>query len=165
MIHFEMGTVGDAGFNYKCNCTSDDARRVEWALGSSMQNQIMVGDDFCVTPDFYVSNGSWFKLFDLNVNRTNTNGVGFHINAVIENLNTLDQIKPSSMGFDENGVKRGLEYYADLLGDILEVKPGMGSLCCSPTNNLVHLMTMENMFTEGLRQSRKFQAHDVSAHR
>ncbi len=148
MIHFEMGTVGDAGFHYACQCTSPDARDVEWALGSSMQNQRMVGDDYCVTPDFYVANGSWFKLFGLNVNVTHTGGVGFHINAVIENLDTLDQIRPSLMGFDEEGVKRGMEYYGNLFGDILEIKPGMAGIHCCPTNNLVHLMTMENMFTE-----------------
>lgn len=146
MIHFEMGTVGDPGFHYSCQCTSGDARNVEWALGNSMQNHFMIGDDYCVTPDFYVSNGSWMQLFGLNPNRTHTNGVGFHINAVIENLENLDQIKPSPMGFDEEGVKRGMEYYGDLFGDILEIKPGMGSPACCPTNNLVQLMTMENMF-------------------
>ncbi len=148
MIHFEMGTVGDAGFHYTCQCTSQDARNVEWALGSSMQNQTMVGDDLCVTPDFYVSNGGWFKLFGLDVNKTHTNNVGYHINAVIETLDTLDQIQPSPMGFDEEGVKRDMEYYGDLFGDILEITPGMNGLYCCPTNNLVHLMTMENMYTE-----------------
>ena len=148
MIHFEMGTVGDKGFHYECQCASQDARSVEWALGNSMQNQVTVGDDFPVTAEFYVSNGSWMKLFDLEPNRTRTNGVGFHINAVIESLDTLDQIKPSPMGFDEEGVKRGLEYYGDLFGDILDVKPGMGGLYCCPTNNLVQLMTMENLYME-----------------
>ena len=148
MIHFEMGTVGDAGFHYQCRCASDDARSVERSLGNSMQNQVMVGDDFPVTPDFYVANGSWMKLFDLSPNHTRTSGVGFHINAVIESLDTLDQIKPSPMGFDEDGVRRGLEFYGDLFGDILDVKPGMGGLYCCPTNNLVQLMTMENLYME-----------------
>lgn len=148
MIHFEMATVGDAGFHYQCQCTSQDARDVELALGSSMQNQVMIGDDLCVTPDFYVANGSWFKPFGLDVDHTCSDGVGFHINAVIENLDTLDMLKPSSMGFDKNGVKRGMEYYGDLFGDILEVKPGMGGLYCVPTNDIVNLMTMENMLIE-----------------
>ncbi len=148
MIHFEMGTVGDAGFHYECKCTSNDARSIEWGLGESMQNHFMVGDDRPVTPDIYVSNGGWMKLFNLNANRTHAEGVGFHINAVIENLDTLDQIQPSPMGFDRSGIKRGMEYYGDLFGDILEIKPGMGSLGCCPTNNLVNLMTMDNMFTE-----------------
>jgi hypothetical protein len=148
MIHFEMGTVGDSGFHYGCKCTSNDARNVEWILGESMQNHVMIGDDRTVTGDFFVGYSSWMKLFDLSPNRTNTNGVGFHINAVIENLDTLDQIKPSPMVFDEESFKRGLEYYGDLFGDILEIKGGMGSIGISPTNNLVQLMTMENMFTE-----------------
>ncbi len=148
MIHFEMGTIGDRGFHYDCKNTSDDARRIEWGLGESMQNHNMVGDDRVVTGDFYVGYGSWMKLFDLAPNRTHTNGVGFHINAVIDNLDTLDQIKPSPMGFDEESFKRNLEYYGDILGDILEVKGGMGSIGICPTNNLVQLMTMENMFTE-----------------
>ena len=148
MVHFEMGTVGDTGFNYACQCTSPDAREVEMALGRSIQNQIMVGDDSCITPDFYVSNGGSFKLFGLDANITHTGIVGYHINAVIENLDTLEQIRPSHMVFDEEGVKRGMEYYGDLFGDILEVKPGMNGFHCCPNNQLLHLMTMENMFTE-----------------
>ncbi|MDD4772157.1 MAG: uroporphyrinogen decarboxylase family protein [Eubacteriales bacterium] len=148
MIHFEMGTVGDRGFHYECRCTSDDARHIEWVLGESMQNHFMVGDDRPVTGDFYVGYGSWMKLFDLNPSRTNTDGVGFHINAVIENLDSLDQIKPSPMGFDEGSLGRSQEYYGDILGDILDIRGGMGSIGISPTNNLVQLMTMENMFTE-----------------
>ena len=148
MIHFEMGTVGDAGFNYTCQCTSPDARDVEMLLGRSMQNQIMVGDDNCITPDFYVSNGGSFKLFGLNPQLTFSGSVGYHINAMIENLDTLEQIRPSHVSFDEEGVKRGTEYYGDLFGDILEIKPGMNGFHCCPNNNLIHLMTMENMFTE-----------------
>lgn len=148
MIHFEMGTVGDSGFHYSCKCTSDDARHVEWSLGESMQNHVMVGDDRAVTGDFFVGYNTWMKLFDISPSRTNTNGVGFHINAVIENLDTMDQIKPSPMVFDEESFKRGLGYYGELFGDILEIKGGMGSIGISPTNNLVQLMTMENMFTQ-----------------
>lgn len=148
MIHFEMGTVGDKGFKYECRCTSGDARNIEWQLGESMQNYVMVGDDRVVTPDFYVGYGSWFKLFDLNPDCTRTEGVGFHINPVIKSLDSLDDIRPSTMGFDEESFKRSWEYYGDILGDILEIKGGMGSIGISPTNNLVHLMTMENMFTE-----------------
>ena len=148
MIHFEMGTVGDPGFKYECQCTSPDARNVEWQLGESMQNYVMVGDDRAVTPDFYVSYGSWFKLFDMTPDRTMTDGIGFHINPQITSLDSLENIKPSSMGFDEGSFKRSYEYYGDLFGDILEVKGGMSCTGISPTNSLVHLMTMENMFTE-----------------
>ena len=148
MIHFEMGTVGDAGFQYQCRCVSDDARSVEWGLGNSMQNQVMVGDDFPVTPDWYVSNGSGMTLFGLQPHRTRpkTGGVGFHIDPVIEDLDSLDPFVPSPMWFDEDGVRRGTEYYGDLFGDILEIKPGMSALYCCPTNNLVQLMSMENLF-------------------
>ncbi len=146
MIHFEMGTVGDAGFHYQCKCVSGDARNIEWMIGESMQNHVMVGDDRVVSNEFYVGYNSWMQLFGLSPNRTGTDGVGFHINAVIDNLDTLDMIKPSPMGFDEESFNRNIEYYGDILGDILDVKGGMGSIGICPTNNLVQLMTMENMF-------------------
>ena len=148
MIHFEMGTVMEPEFHYTCRCTSDDARQVEADLGRYMQNQVMVGDDYCVTGDFFVGYNSWIRLFDLTPERINVPGIGYHINPVLENLDTLDILNPSAMDFDETSADRALEYYGDLFGDILDVKKGQGSLYCVPTNLLVHLMSMENMFVE-----------------
>ena len=148
MIHFEMGTVGTPGFQYECKCTSPDARSFEWSMGSEMQNYKMVGDDRAVTDDFFVGNGFWIKPFAMNLKKTHTDGVGFHIDPVVETLDDLDFIKPSPMGFDGESLPRTMALTQDTFGDILEVKEGMGGLYCCPTSFLVHMMGMENMFVE-----------------
>ena len=149
IIYFEMGTVGDAGFNYSCKCESSDARGYEWNLGNEMQNYIMIGDDRAVTADYTIGYGSGMKLFNLDAKRTNTDGIGFHIDPVIKNLDTLDQIQPSPMWYDDKAnAAKWFEQAQDLFGDILNVRYGQGSLYFVPTNNLVQLMSMETMFTE-----------------
>lgn len=145
MIHFEIATVQDAGLHYFCQCTSPDARDAEWKLGESMQNHLMVGDDRCVTPDFYISPHAGMQLFGLTAERTQK-GLGYHIRPVIENLDTLDALHPSKMRFDEEGIRRDREFYGDLFGDILNIREGQGAFCFFPTNILVHLMSMENLF-------------------
>ena len=82
-------------------------------LGRSMQNQVMVGDDYCVTGDFFVGYNSWIRLFDLTPERINVPGIGYHINPVLENLDTLDILNPSAMDFDETSADRALEYYGE----------------------------------------------------
>ena len=146
MIHFEMGTVGTPGFQYACRCTSPDARWMESQMGSEMQNYKMVGDDRAVTGDFFVGNGFWIKPFGMDLKKTHTDGIGFHIDPVVEDLSDLSFIKPSPMGYDGDGIRKNRELAEDTFGDILEVREGMSGLYCCPTSFLVHMMGMENMF-------------------
>lgn len=148
VVVFEMGTVGDAGFNYECKTQSDDARSFEYALGESMQNYKMIGDDRPCTPDFIVGNSFGIRPFSLEPNITHSDGVGFHINPIINDLDSLDFIKPSRMSFNAESGQRRYEAAAELFGDILEVKRGMGSIAICPTYDIVILMTMDNMFAE-----------------
>ncbi|MGN1345517.1 MAG: hypothetical protein ACI4V1_01920 [Eubacteriales bacterium] len=148
MIHFEMGTVGTPGFQYECKCVSGDARSLEWTMGSEMQNYKMVGDDRAVTGDFYVGNGFWIQPFGIELKRTHTSGIGFHIDPVVEDLDNLDFIQPSRMGFDGESRQRTMELAGDIFGDLLEIKAGMSALYCCPTQFVVNMMGMENMFVE-----------------
>lgn len=146
MIHFEMGTVGDKGFNYQCKCESGDARSMEWNMGSQMANYKMVGDDRVVSDDFTIGNGFWMQPFGLSGKRTHTDGVGFHIDPVVDDLDNLDFIKESPMGFDHEGSVKWKEQVDDVLGDILDVRWGMGSIGLCPTQFLVNILGMETMF-------------------
>ncbi len=159
MIHFEMGTVGMPGFHYSCKCTSPDARSLEWSMGEQMQNYKMVGDDRAVTGDYFVGNGCWIKPFDIDIKQTPTDGIGFHIDPVVEDLEDLSFIRPSPMGFsDPDNLRRGLDFAGDVFGDILDVKPGMSALYCCPTQFVVRMMGMENMFVEMLANPENFLA-------
>lgn len=145
-IHFEMWTVGDKGFNYECKCVSPEAVAIESQLGNRIANHKMVGDDRVVTDDFVCSYKSSFVPFGLNIEKTNTSGVGFHINSQIKDLSNTDIIKPSTMSFDYEGSVKWQEFVQEQIGDILNVRMGMNSIGVCLTNEIVHRMEMDNMF-------------------
>lgn len=146
MINFEMWTVADDGFNYSCKCTSEAARDIEYQIGAAMQGELMVGDDKVVSGDFVCRYHSRMLPFDMEVQRTKTDGLGIHIEEQIHDLYSVEKLQPSSMSFDIEASLRWKAYVEDVIGDILPVRMGMGSLNASITNEVVHRMGMENMF-------------------
>ncbi len=146
VVHFEMDTVEDKGFRYQCVCESDEARRIELALGNSMANYKMVGDDTVVTPEFIVYPQSTFEAFSIPAKRVSTQGVGFHVEPVIEELSQVQSLLPAKIEFDMEGSLAWKDFVEEQIGDILTVRMGMPSLEVSLTQSVVLRMGMENMF-------------------
>ena len=146
MIHFEVGSIADDGFNYKCKCTSPDAVKIEHQLGQSLTNFKMTGDDRVVTNDFVCQYDSDFSPFDMPIKKTLTDGIGFHIEGQIQNLEDMSLIKPSKVSYDFERSIKNKEFAEELLGDILDVRMGMNSFYVCLTNDIVHRMEMDNMF-------------------
>jgi hypothetical protein len=146
MIHFEMVTVGDKGFNYECKCENEDAKAIEIQIGNAIANHKMVGDDRVVTNEFIVPYFSSFIPFNMPIKKTTTDGIGFHIEEQIKSLENTDLIKKSYMNFDLEKSIKNKEFAEEVLGDILNVRFGMNSLYVCMTNEIVHRMGMENMF-------------------
>jgi hypothetical protein len=146
MIHFEMWPIVDKGFNYECKCQSDDAKAIEKQIGNNIGNYKMVGDDRVVTDEFIVPYFSKIIPFNMPIKKTLTDGVGFHIEEQIKTLDNIDLIKKSYMEFDYEKSIKNKEFVEDVLGDIINVRFGMGSLYVCMTNEIVHRMGMENMF-------------------
>lgn len=146
MITFEMWTVGDEGFNYKCKCTSKEARDIEYQLGAALQSGPMTGDDTVVSGDYVCHYHSHMLPFNMEIKRTTTDGIGVHIEEQIKDLSNVESLQPTSMHFDMEASLQWKALVEDVLGDILPVRMGMGSLNASITNEIVHRMGMENMF-------------------
>ena len=146
LIHFEMSTVGDGGFRYECKCESEEASALEYLLGESIANHKLIGDDRPVSDEFICTYRSGLVPFDMPVKKVHAEGVGFHIEPQIEDLDDLSLIKPSSTSFDLDGSKEWKVFVEEQIGDILDVKPGMNGLYVCLTNDIVHRMGMENMF-------------------
>jgi len=159
MIHFEMDTVGDAGFYPVCKCESPAAREIEHTLQRNMMNYKMVGDDRVVPPHFGIGYGAYMIPFNIHVKRVNTDGIGYHIEAQIENLEQdFELIKPSEFVIDKTGTAARVELAESVIGDVLPVVRENLGFCACLTNNIVHLMSMENMFTAMFDSPDKFHA-------
>ncbi|MFA7637056.1 MAG: hypothetical protein WCX81_04765 [Monoglobales bacterium] len=146
MIHFEVITVVDKGFNYECKCTSPDAVAIERQLGNSLTNYKMVCDDRVVTDDFVCLYESSFVPFNIPIKKVATDGIGFHIESQIHDLQDVSILKPSTMTFDYEKSLKWKEFVQEQIGDILNVRMGMDSFCVCLTSDIVHLMGMDNMF-------------------
>lgn len=148
LIHFEMASVIEKGFNPQPECEGEDARKIEREILNNSRNHKMVDDDRVVPNDYTIQYRAGLEPFDMPVKRINTDGVGFHIEPQIGDLTTdMHLIKKSTTSFDKPGTLEWKAVVEDVIGDILPVRIGMGCIYAGITNNIVQRMTMENMFT------------------
>jgi len=146
-VYFEMGTVRDRGFLPECICENEAARYIERTLLSNMMNHKMVGDDRVVPGVFGCGYDSSLLPFGLPVKSVRTGGIGYHIEQQIEDLERdFNLLKPSPIEFDRDGSLARRDFAESVIGDILPVVMEMGGFYVCMTNNIIHLMNMENMF-------------------
>ncbi len=148
MITIELDTFRDEIIPPLLRCEGEEARGIEASLYANFVNHTLFGDDF-VVDDFYgVSPQCWFKPFDLDLHVTHADlGVGHHFDPVISDLHEdFHKLKKSSFHVDMEGTRKRIDYLNGLFGDILPVRLKGGALVSCLTQDVVHLMGMENMF-------------------
>lgn len=93
-----------------------------------------------------------FTLFDTPITAkhasgVNSNSLGHQFNYVIKDLEEdFPKLKKTTFGVNREETINRKNYLEELLGDVLPVKLTMGALSSVPTQDIVHLMGMENMF-------------------
>ena len=129
-------------------CESGFAREVEQAFLMTLANHKWIPDDKVVPPAFCIGVPSHFKPFGLEVKRQELNGSVGH--QFIHQINDLEEdfhlLGPST--WDSPGMSSVLERKAileSIFGDILPVEVIGHGLYSVPTQDLVHIMGMENM--------------------
>ncbi len=129
-------------------CESNFAREVETALLMKWADHQYVRDDKVVPDVFGIGVPSWFKPFGMDVKRQELDGSVGH--QFIHQINDLEEdfelIKPSTYGSPGlAGVRARQEALQEIIGDILPVKILGRCLYAVPTQDLVHMMGLENM--------------------
>ena len=129
-------------------CESEEGRRLERLLLSNIVNHKYFGDDTFVRDHIPVTLGSGFKPFDLDVQVEHTAGLGHHFVSVITDLETdFEKLKPSSFHVEPRAeAEKRADCLNEIMGDILPAKITGQSLYVVPTQNIVHLMSMEDMY-------------------
>ncbi|MDF2613044.1 MAG: hypothetical protein K0S71_830 [Clostridia bacterium] len=151
MIHIEIDTFEDELLEGRMKCEGAFARSIEKQLHHNVLNHEIVGDDKVVPDHFPIRWKSYFKLFGFDITKESAKdsqgrNLGHHFNYTISDL---EEDFPN-LGRTEFGVDREetLCYKAlleEIFGDILPVKIVFDCLYAVPTQDIVHMMGMENM--------------------
>lgn len=152
MIHIEIDTFEHELIPPRIKCESELARQIETEIYRQILNYELFEDDRVVPDYFPVTWKTWFHLFNIIVNTTHAKSddgseLGHHFNHVITNLaNDMGSLSETSFGVDKEGTLEYLKHVEEVIGDILPVRLVGKGLYSVPTQLVVHLMSMENLF-------------------
>lgn len=148
MVHVEVDTFAQDVVTPTLACTGKEARGIEFSLRSRMICLEEFDDDWVVPPYFPIGLRTFFVPFGIRVEREFAgNSIGHHFKPVIRDLERdFEKLGRSEFGADLEGTQRYKEFCEELFGDILpcRIVSGCGYSCL--TQDIVHIMSMEDMF-------------------
>lgn len=148
MIHLEIDNFTQEVLFPEMQCEDPMARRIEERLLHNFYNMQVLDDDKVVAPYF----GVWWDLelrpwgFDVLKDVDANGGIGQHFREQVEELGEeMDKFRPSRFRLETEKTNEYFKAAQDVFGDILPVKHTGKSLTCWLTQDLVHIMGMQNM--------------------
>lgn len=150
MIHFETWTC-EKELLPDLKCESEAARRIELKLLRNVVNHELIDDDTVVPSFFMIEWDMDFLLFNLKVEREYSKDIegrdiGHKFLHPIKDLyRDMHLLGPTYFSVDRERTMKWKAFLEDVLGDILPVRLGMGSIAVCLSQDVVHLMGMENM--------------------
>lgn len=152
MVTIELGTFAGDIIPNLMRCQGEEARKLEWELLGRMVNHKLFEDDSVIPAYMPVTIPTSFVPFGLPVTAehaldTQGEDLGHHFNAQISDLEEdFHKLGPSVYSvYPEEARKRQAEL-EELFGDILPARLVGHSLYFCPTQDIVHIMSMEDMF-------------------
>lgn len=173
VLHIEINTFEDEVIGPRLKCADPVAREIEARLWRSMINLTEFDDDK-VVPDYYgISQEYDYQPlgFEIRMHHAADGGLGHQFEHQISDLKE----EFSKLG-TSRFIPRDAAFHAhfdaaqDVIGDILPVRRVMPSLYATPTQDIVHIMGLENMlyalydYPEELRQMIERIADGYIAH-
>ncbi len=152
VIHIEVDTFAHEAITPLMQCEDDFARSLEYRLLHNCINLDTFDDDKVVAPFYQTGYHSWFQLFGHNikesvVKKEDGTEMGHTFEHIIDDLgDDFDKVlSKSNYGVDKEGTFNYIDRVNDVFGDILPVKLVSNCLYSVPTQQVVHMMGMENM--------------------
>ncbi len=147
MFRAELWTFEEDILPPLMQCEDEQARKVEAMLLRNVVNHELFRDDTLVPDHITIRPQGWFIPFGLKVAREETGSLGHRFIPHIEDLEAdFEKLGPSQYGVEKEKAARDAEYLGELFGDILPIRPDGFSLYASPMQDIVHIMSMEDMF-------------------
>jgi len=147
MVYIELWTFENEIIPPLLKCKGEQARSIEAGIYRNIVNHTMFGDDYPVPDYFPVTYSPGMKLFDIDIEIIKTGGLGHQFVHLINDLGEdFHKLKKSTYSFNTEAVHKRVDNLNEILGDALPVKIVGNALYSVPTQLIVHLMGMENMF-------------------
>lgn len=158
LVTVETATFVEEAVPQLMRCTTEEGRRWEYLLLCNLINHDYFGDDTVVRDFIPVTYNSFFKPFDIDVQIETTEGLGHHFVPVISNLETdFEKLKPSSMGVSpKEEAKKRVDEINEALDGILPGRIVGQANYAVLTQNIVHIMSMEDMYLSMYDQPERF---------
>lgn len=150
MIHVEIWTF-EHDILPEFKCETETGRAIELELYRNFTNYEKIDDDRIVPPYFPIQWDTYFKLFGVTIEKehaVNSTGqnVGHRFKYIINDLEEdFPKLGPTEYGADKEKTLAWKEFLENIFGDILPVKITNNCLGAVPTQEVIHLMGMENM--------------------
>lgn len=158
LVTVETATFVEEAVPQLMRCTTEEGRRWEHLLLCNLINHDYFGDDTVVRDFIPVTYNSFFKPFDIDVQIETTEGLGHHFVPVISDLETdFEKLKPSSMGVSpKEEAKKRVDEINEALDGILPGRIVGQANYAVLTQNIVHIMSMEDMYLSMYDQPERF---------
>lgn len=149
MVHLEIDNFTQEVLLPQMQCQDPMARRIEKRLLHNFFNMQVLDDDKVVAPYF----GVWWDLdlkpwgFEVQKELASDGGLGQHFAEQVGELGEeMDKFKPSDFRLKKDETIEYFKACEDTFGDVLPVKWAGKSLTCWLTQDVVHILGMENMY-------------------
>ncbi|MEF9879418.1 MAG: hypothetical protein RR975_08295 [Clostridia bacterium] len=157
MVRIELDTFEQDILPAMMRCTGTQAREIEKRMLRPIANFTLFEDDTLVPAYYAVTNHASFLPFGLELRRKETDGVGHHFIPYLHDLEADDRLLGESVYLmDEAGAEREYQQMSELLGDILPVRRIGTCLGACLTQNIVHIMNMDDMYVAMLDEEERF---------
>jgi len=150
MIRIEVGSFSDDIIPQMLRCQSEAGRKLEWELIESTINHEYFKDDTLVLDYMPVTCHRYFVPFGIEViwEHPEEASLGHQFAPSIGDLEQdFHKLGKAIFGVEPETSQKIIDYKNEVIGDILPVRMSPFSMVCSPTQDIVHIMKMEDMFT------------------
>ena len=159
LIRIEINTFEHQIMPQMMKCEGEEARRIEQQMLRPIINFTQFEDDTLV-PDYYgIEDAYQFTPFNLPVKVERTGGLGHHFVPYLHDLEADEHLLgKSSYAVREDWAQQRLTQAQEIFGDILPVKRISNAAYCTPMQDIVHIMNMDDMYMAMIDDEDRFTA-------
>lgn len=158
LIRIEINTFEHEILPSLMKCEGEEARRIEARMLRPMINFTRFEDDTLV-PDYYgIEDHTRFVPFGLQVKKQESGGLGHHFIPYLADLEEdWDVLGPSVFTVDEAAAQAEMQQAQELFGDLLPVRRISNAAYCTPMQDIVHIMNMDDMYMAMIDDEDRFR--------
>ena len=159
MIRIEIETFEHQLLPGMMRCEGEEAREIEKRMLRPIVNFTCFKDDTLVPAYYPVHLHKHFVPFGLQVRRQESGSLGHHFIPYIHDLEEDEHLLGDSVySIDAEGTQREQEQAQELFGDILPVQRVTDCIGCCLTQDIVHIMNMDDMYIAMVDDETRFHA-------